>query len=133
MDTVIAEIIEYEFQDKPINTVFCYSKTCQLHINSDKWFGVWLPFDKFKVVKSTPLNFTAISDSGCETHRLFCANCSTVLGLKCDGFDFYSLATSIIEGNYKLRPKMLIYTTLVPDWTIFSEGIPKYNILPPNE
>ena len=34
--------IEYEFQDDPINTVFCYCKTCQLHTNSDKWFGVWV-------------------------------------------------------------------------------------------
>ena len=73
--------IEYEFQDEPINTVFCYCKTCQLHTNSDKWFGVWVPFDKFKLVKGTPSSFTALGDSGSETHRLFCGDCSTVLGL----------------------------------------------------
>ena len=69
--------IEYEFQDNPINTVFCYCKTCQLHTNSDKWFGVWVPFNKFKITKGTPSSYRAIGDSGKETHRLFCGDCAT--------------------------------------------------------
>ena len=76
-------------------------------------------------------SFTALGDSGSETHRLFCGNCSTVLGLKCDGFDLYSLAASTIEGGDRLRPNMLIYTKFAPAWTIFPEGLPKYDILPP--
>ena len=123
--------IQYEFQDEPVNTVFCYCRTCQLHTNSDKWFGVWVPFDKFKLVKGTPSSFTALGDSGSETHRLFCGNCSTVLGLKCDGFDLYSLSASTIAGGDKLLPKMLIYTSVAPAWATFPAGIPKYDILPP--
>ena len=107
--------IEYEFQDNPINTVFCYCKTCQLHTNSDKWFGVWVPFNKFKITKGTPSSFTAIGDSGKETHRLFCGDCATPIGLKCDGFDLYSLSASTIKGGKTLRPKMLIYTSFAPD------------------
>jgi len=125
--------IEYEFQDEPTNTVFCYCKTCQLHTNSDKWFGVWVPFDKFKFVKGAPSSFTARGDSGCETHRLFCPSCSAVLGLNCDGFDIYSLAASTIAGGDKFLPKMLIYTSLAPSWATFPEGIPKYDTLPPSD
>ena len=44
--------IEYEFQDDPINTVFCYCKTCQLHTNSDKWFGVWVPLINLNLLKA---------------------------------------------------------------------------------
>ena len=124
--------IEYEFQDDPINTVFCYCKTCQLHTNSDKWFGVWVPFNKFKFIKGTPSSFTAIGDSGKETHRLFCGDCATPIGLKCDGFDLYSLSASTIEGGKALRPKMLIYTSVAPDWATFPKGVPKYDTLPPS-
>lgn len=125
--------LEYEFQDEPMNTVFCYCKTCQLHTNSDKWFGVWVAEDKFKFVKGSPSSFTALGDSGKETHRLFCGNCATPIGLKCDGFDMYSLSASTIDGGDKLLPKMLIYTSLAPDWATFPEGIPKYDILPPSD
>ena len=44
--------IEYEFQDNPINTVFCYCKTCQLHTNSDKWFGVGYRLINLKLLKA---------------------------------------------------------------------------------
>lgn len=124
--------IEYEFQDEPMNAVFCYCKTCQLHTNSDKWRGVWVAFSNFNYTKGTPSSFTALGDSGSETHREFCPNCATVIGLKCDGFDLYSLAASTIEGGDKILPKMLIYTSAAPSWTIFPEGIPKYDILPPS-
>jgi len=49
--------IEYKFQDDPINTVFCCCNNCQLHTNYDKWFGVWVPFNKFKFVKRHAFKF----------------------------------------------------------------------------
>ena len=124
--------IKYEFEGEPVNTVFCYCKTCQLHTNSDKWFGVWVPFDKFKFVKGTPSSFEGRGDTG-TTHRLFCGECSTTIGLKCDAFDVYSLAASTISGGEKLLPKMLIYTSLEPAWATFPEGLPKFDTVPPSE
>jgi|GEM_PF-1174678 len=108
------ENIEYEFQDDPINTVFCYCRTCQLHTNSDKWFGVWVPFNKFKFIKGTPSSFTAIGDSGKETHRLFCGECATPIGLKCDGFDLYSLSASTRSKEAKHYGLKCLSTPLLP-------------------
>ena len=85
-----------------------------------------------KLLKVTPSSFTAIGDSGKETHRLFCGDCATPIGLKCDGFDLYSLSASTIKGGKALRPKMLIYTSVAPDWATFPKGIPKYDTLPPS-
>ncbi len=45
--------------------------------------------------------------------------------------DFYSVAELTIESEGDRSPEMLIYTKFAPDWATFPDGVPEYDILPP--
>ncbi|WP_163832044.1 hypothetical protein [Spartinivicinus ruber] len=45
--------------------------------------------------------------------------------------DFYSVAASTLKDNSTFAPKMAIYTASAPSWAVFPEGIPKFDVLPP--
>ncbi len=122
--------IEFGFEGEPINSVFCYCKECQTHTGSDKWFGLWVPTDKFKITKGLASSYTRIADSGHEVHHNFCSNCGTTVCAEITVANFYSVpATALIKHNFS--PTMAIYAASAPKWAVFPEGLPKYDILPP--
>jgi len=123
--------IEFNFEGEPINTVFCYCKECQSHTGSDKWFGLWVPTDKFKITKGTPSSYTRIADSGHEVYHNFCSKCGTTVCAEITVANFYSVpATALLEHNFS--PNIAIYAASAPAWAVFPEGVPKFDTLPPN-
>jgi hypothetical protein len=123
--------IEYCFEDEPINTAFCYCRECQTHTGSDKWFGLWVPVDKFTFTKGTPETFTRLGDSGKDMHHQFCKDCATTLCINVVVGGFYSVAASTLNDSNSFSPNMAIYTASAPTWAVFPEGVPKYDVLPP--
>ena len=123
--------IEYMFEGEPINSVFCYCKECQTHTGSDKWFGVWVPIDKFYFTKGTPKKFTRLGDGGHDVIHNFCDECGTTICAEITLGNFYSVAVSTLIENNHFSPKMAIYAASAPKWAVFPEGIPKFDILPP--
>ena len=123
--------IEYCFEGKPINTVFCYCKECQTTTSSDKWFGLWVPVDRFTFTKGTPSKFTRIGDSGKDVNLNFCGDCGTTLCAEVTVGNFYSVGASTLSDNNNFFPKMAIYTASAPAWAVFPDGVPKFDILPP--
>jgi len=123
--------IEYQFDEEPINSVFCYCKECQTTTGSDKWFGLWVPVDKFSFTKGNPKKFTRIGDSGKEVNLMFCSDCGTTLCAEVTVGKFYSVGASTLNEVNAFSPKMAIYTSSAPKWAVFPDGIPKYDILPP--
>jgi len=122
--------IKFCFEDEPINSVFCYCTECQSLTGSDKWFGLWVPVDKFKFTKGSPSKFTRVADSGHDVHYNFCGHCGTTLCGEITVGNFYSVATTALDQN-SFSPKMVIYAASAPKWAVFPEGVPKYDILPP--
>jgi len=122
--------IEYVFEDDPINAAFCYCHECQIHTGSDKWFGLWVPAEKFNFTKGTPSNFTRLGDSGKEMNHKFCAICATTLCIEVTVGGFYSVSASTLSKN-NFFPKMAIYTASAPEWAVFPPGVPKFDVLPP--
>ncbi|MCF6255156.1 MAG: GFA family protein [Gammaproteobacteria bacterium] len=123
--------IEYCFEGEPINSAFCYCKECQTHTGSDKWFGLWVPVDKFKFTKGTPSNFTRLGDSGKDMNHQFCGDCGATLCVEVTVGNFYSVAASTLDNNDEFSPQMAIYTSSAPKWAVFPADVPKYEILPP--
>lgn len=123
--------IEYCFDDEPINTAFCYCHDCQTHTGSDKFFGLWVPAEKFTFTKGTPETFTRLGDSGRELHHRFCKDCATTLCIDVVAAGFYSVAASTLNDSDDVSPNMVIYAASAPKWAVFPEGIPKYDKLPP--
>ena len=124
--------IKYEFVGEPINTAFCYCRDCQKHTNSDKWFGAWVPKDTFSFIQGTPNTYQRIGDSGKSVTHYFCGDCGTTLAGFVEVAQFYSVAATTIDNNDALKPNMLIYTAHAKDWAVFPDGVPKFDILPPN-
>jgi len=122
--------IKFSFEGDPINTVFCYCKECQSLTGSDKWFGLWVPKDKFKITKGSPSSYTRIADSGHEVHINFCGNCRTTVCAEITVANFYSVPATALSGH-SFTPNMSIYAASAPEWAVFPEGIPKYDVLPP--
>ncbi len=122
--------IEYCFEGDPINTAFCYCSECQKHTGSDKWFGVWVPVEKFEFTKGCPSIYTRIGDSGKEMNHKFCSNCGTTLAIEVTVGSFYSVAASTLNEN-TFSPNMAIYAASAPKWAVFPEGVPKFDVLPP--
>jgi len=121
--------VEYCFEGEPINTAFCYCEECQKLTGSDKWFGVWVPSDKFKFTKGNPSTYTRKGDSGKDMHHKFCRDCGSTLAADVTAGNFYSVAAStLIECEF--TPAMAIYTKSAPKWAVFPEGVPKFDILP---
>ncbi len=124
--------IEYVFEDEPTNLAFCYCHDCQIHTGSDKWFGLWVPKDKFSIVKGKPSVFTRLGDSGQALHHQFCHDCGVTLCIEVTVAGFYSVAASTVKGNSVFSPNMAIYTASAPQWAVFPENIPKFDKLPPS-
>lgn len=122
--------IKYTFENEPINSVFCYCKACQVHTGSDKWFGLWVPIVNFTFVKGVPSSFSRQGDSSKELIYHFCSECGTTLCLEAVVGRFYSVASTTLNDNDNLSPKMAIYTASAPVWAVFPEGLPKFDRLP---
>lgn len=123
--------VEYLFEGEPLNSAFCYCKECQVHTGSDKWFGLWVPINKFKFTKGLPSNYTRQGDSGKDMNYQFCADCGATLCVEVTVGGFYSVAASTLDDSSMFSPKMAIYVSSAPEWAVFPEDIPKYDILPP--
>jgi len=122
--------VEYCFDGDPINTAFCYCDECQKHTGSDKWFGIWVPTEKFKFTKGSPSTFTRIGDSGKDMNHKFCGNCGCTLAIEVTVGNFYSVAGSTLMED-AFSPNMVIYAASAPKWAVFPEGVPTFDILPP--
>lgn len=122
--------IEYCFDGEPVNSAFCYCHECQKHSGSDKWFGLWVPVEQFKFTKGTPATYTRLGDSGKKVHHKFCSDCATTLCVDVTVANFYSVsATTLCNNPY--TPKLAIYTASAPEWAVFPQEVPKFDILPP--
>lgn len=123
--------VEFTFSGEPIGSVFCYCHSCQFRTNADRWFGVWVPKDNFSFIKGKPSSFIRKGDSGKSVEHFFCGNCGFNLAGFAEMPNIYSVAASAIKHGEKLSPEMLIYTAHAPEGSIFPEGIPRYDKLPP--
>jgi hypothetical protein len=124
--------IEFEFSGEPINTAFCYCRSCQIHTGSDKWFGVWVPKDNFHFTKGVPSTYTRLGDSGKKMEHKFCSKCGTTLAVDVEVGGFYSVAAATLSNSNELTPNMLIYTSHAAKWAVLPENVPKFDILPPD-
>ena len=125
--------IQYEFEGAPINTAFCYCHECQLHTGSDKYFGVWVANDNFRLKNGKPGIFTRIGDSGKSVNHHFCKDCGTNLYIEVTVANIISIAASTIINSDELKPNIAIYTTSAPPWAVFPEGVPRFEKLPPQQ
>ena len=123
--------IQFEFTGDPINSAFCYCRSCQKLTNSDKWFGLWVPVDNFRFTLGSPSTYSRLGDSGKKMLQKYCSNCSTTLAIEVEVAGFYSVAATAVDGAEVLSPNMCIYTSHAPNWAVFPEDVPKFNILPP--
>lgn len=122
--------IEYRFKGKPVNSVFCYCKHCQLATGSDKWFGLWVLSENFSFTKGSPSTYIRLGDSGEEVIYHFCNNCGTPLCGEVKTGGFYSVSASTVREENSFRPRMAIYVSSAPRWAIFPERARKYDTLP---
>ncbi len=125
--------VHYKFDGEPINTVFCYCIECQLHTGSDKFFGVWVANNKFKITKGVPGTYTRIGDSGKKVNYRFCKNCATNLYTEVTFANIVSIAATTLINSDALKPNMVIYTSSAPPWAVFPEGVPRFDKSPPIE
>lgn len=123
--------IAYRFEGEPINSAFCYCSECQTHTGSDKWFGLWVPLDQLIFTQGTPSSFQRLGDSGKPMIHKFCPKCATTLCVEVTVAGFYSVSASTLKSRHQFSPNMVIYKASAPHWAVFPEGIPHYDILPP--
>ena len=124
--------LRFSVEGDPINSAFCYCKECQVHTGSDKWFGTWFPKDKFKILSGTPVIYSRKGDSGKDLNHMFCEECGVTICAEVKVGNLYSVAVSTLENSNDFTPSMAIYTASAPSWSVFPEGVPKFDILPPN-
>ncbi|RLA48639.1 MAG: hypothetical protein DRR04_05235 [Gammaproteobacteria bacterium] len=124
--------LKYSVEGEAINSVFCYCKDCQVHTGSDKWFGAWFSVDNLKIVSGNPTVFTRKGDSGKNMNYMFCEKCGTTICVEVTLGNFYSVAVSTLDNTDNFAPSMAIYTASAPNWAVFPEGVPKFEMLPPN-
>ncbi len=121
--------IGFTFTGEPINTVFCYCKECQIAFGSDRFFGIWLKPEQFKLNHGQPQEFRRKGDSGYDIIYRFCANCSTkVCGVSAQGMVI--VAGASLENTDGLDPKMAIYTASAPSWALLPKNIPCFTAMP---
>ena len=125
--------VEFTFTGDPINSAYCYCHSCQFRTNADRWFGVWVPRENLTFTRGKPSSFIRKGDSGKTVDFFFCGNCGINLAGFAEIGDFYSVAASVIENSAQFPPQMLIYTAHAPEGTIFPEGVPRYDQLPPRD
>jgi hypothetical protein len=76
--------------------------------------------------------YTRRGDSGKDMNHLFCGACGVAVCAEVTVGNFYSVAVSTLDGGTDISPSMLIYTALATSWAVFSEGVPKFDILSPD-
>ena len=123
--------IEYKITGQPINVCYCYCTECQIHTNSDKWFGVWIQQEHFHLVKGSAKKYTRKGDSGRNMVHYFCGNCGTTFSIFVEIGGFFSVAGNTLKTEKPLTPVMLIYTKNAMSTALYPEGVPKYDVLPP--
>ena len=71
--------VGFTFTGDPINSAYCYCKSCQFRTNADRWFGVWVPRENLTFTRGKPSSFIRKGDSGKTVDFLFCGNCGITL------------------------------------------------------
>jgi hypothetical protein len=123
--------ITYTVEGKPIEQAFCYCTECQKYTGSDKFFGAWYARDQFKIISGKPSLFTRTGASGKNINIMFCSTCGVKIGADVESADFYSISVNSLDDNTAFAPTMAIFAASAPRWANFPEGIPRFDILPP--
>lgn len=123
--------VQFQFEGAPLNTAFCYCKECQQHSGTDKYFGVWVANNQFKLMQGEPALFTRVGDSGKNVNHYFCKDCGTNLYIEVTVADMVSIAAGTLANNDHLSPNIVIYAASAPSWAVFPEGVPRFDKLPP--
>ncbi len=63
---------------------------------------------------------------------MFCEKCGVTICAEVTVVNFYSVAVSTLDNADDFVPSMAIYTASAPSWAVFPEGVPEFDILPPN-
>lgn len=124
--------LRYSVEGEPINSIFCYCKECQVLTNSDKWFGAWFPKEKFKILSGNPGTHSRKGDSGKDLIHMFCPTCGVTIGAEVTAGNFISVAVPSLDYGCNIKPAMSIYASSAPEWALFPEGVPTFDVLPPN-
>jgi len=122
--------IRYEFDQEPLNTVFCYCKDCQRAAGSDKFFSLILIADCFQLTKGTPTSYKTIAASGNELERFFCPKCGSTLFGKSQALGVVGLAAASLDEPNTYQPKIAIFTASAPQWAVIPDSLPQYPAAP---
>lgn len=123
--------VSFEITGEPINAAFCYCTDCQLHTNSDKWFGLWVNEEDLRFTELQPETYVRKGQSGMDMVHHFCGDCGVTLAIFVEVAGFYSVAANTLANKERYRPEMLIYTKNAAPWAVYPQGVPKFDILPP--
>lgn len=122
--------IRYEFDQEPLNNVFCYCTDCQKATGTDKAFSLILKIDSLKITKGKTKSYITIADSGNQLERHFCPNCGSTLFGMSKALGVMGLAVSNLDNPNAYEPKIAIYTKSAPKWAAIPKDLEQYPASP---
>lgn len=127
----ICGAIRYEFNGEPLNTVYCYCTDCQQLTGSDRYFGVWVPSNAFRLTKGSPGRYLVEGMSGNKLPRNFCTACGSTLHADASSYaGIVSIPVPSLDNPSRYAPKMAIFTASAPTWSVIPNNIPSFPGMP---
>ena len=123
--------VQYAFTGDFVGSVFCYCTECQRRTGSDKFFGVWVPSENFRITRGTPTTYTRSSDTDNLYQHCFCPRCGTNLYAIAPHVGIHVLYVTSLDVSTDITPSMAIFTSSAPSWATFPDDVPQFDRMPP--
>ncbi len=120
----------HQFNEPPLNALFCYCKDCQKASGSDKIFSLLLKIDSFEITQGNLSIYKTTAKSGNEVERHFCPKCGSTLFGKSNAMGIMGLAAASLDDSDEYEPKMAIFTNSAPKWAVIPDDIPNFPEIP---
>ena len=110
--------ISYRAEINPDEAYLCHCTDCQAISGSPFRWAVAVPKEDYKLLSGQPKTYIKISDSGDESHQVFCPDCasplySTVSG---DGPKWYMVRLGTAEQRHQLKPTLQSWHRSAQKW-----------------
>ena len=110
--------VTFEAEIDPDQVYVCHCTDCQSISGSPFRWAVPVPQEDFRLLSGSPKTYIKRSESGAESHQLFCPDCASPIYSTSTASDFkvFNLRLGTVRQRAELNPKLQVWHRSAQAW-----------------
>ena len=110
--------VTFKAEIDPDQVYVCHCTDCQSISGSPFRWAVPVPQEDFRLLSGSPKTYIKRSESGAESHQLFCPDCASPIYSTSTASDFkvFNLRLGTVRQRAELNPKLQVWHRSAQAW-----------------